>query len=175
MSSLLVGALSLAWPSFNSPARHALSADGPTLPSGHTHFALPLFNLTLMGAVTFTRVPASTPSFISLPGPNARTASADRRAGAGARVGAAARRLVQDCIGVRADVACVRAECKRRARSRAAREERKRGVGGVACLQPPHFFDVPGRFPFPSLHTTNGNKARHARTASCTGKLEPNT
>lgn len=37
-------------------------------------FSLPFVaSLTLMGLITFTRAPASTPSWISLPGPKART------------------------------------------------------------------------------------------------------
>ena len=40
--------------------------------------------LTLMGLVTFTRAPTSTPSWISLPGPKARTVSERAREAAGA-------------------------------------------------------------------------------------------
>jgi hypothetical protein len=82
----------------SGPARAAIPGASPS----HTPPAR-----TLIDAVTFTRVPTSTPSFISLPGPKARVrtaparpwrACADERAGARAD-GAPPRRLVQDCMG----------------------------------------------------------------------------
>ena len=164
---VLVGASPLAWPTMGRrPLPGRARARPRTPPPPHPGCASPSFFRTLMGAVTLTRVPASTPSFISLPGPNARTARVDARpraAGAGARVAADVRR-VQVCMVA---CACVRVCAKlnvcgstrRRGRIESWRPKKKRRSGRwaplVASLVSPNL----SPFPSPSPHARNATAA----------------